>query len=802
MTPDLTRAPARQRAASARRSSARRFAGVFTAQLDDAYQVALWHGIERRAHERGLGIVCFVGHRIHSPVSSEAAANFTYDIADPRAMDGLIVVTSTIATFIGREQVEGLFSSRRGLPQVSVGLGLPGVPSVTTDGARAVSDMVRHLVRYHRRGRFALVGGPDGHPEAEDRERAFRRTLGELDIPFDERLATRGSFLRESGAAAAEELLRRGVPFDVLFCLNDQMALAAMEVLRRNGKRIPEDVAVTGFDGVEEGRYATPPLTTVTQPLDELGAGAVDLLLSLMDGETPPDRVLPCAIALRRSCGCPQRRSWDPDRVEAPDASEEERRAIDELVRLAREGDADAFIARLNRALDATIIAGDQPRKWNDYLSVVGRRAWPASGETGRGQLLEFARTLVGESESRRQAARRIAVEDRLATLRLIGSSLAGMFEMPRMFKRLAAGLARLGMGGGYLALFDGPGTGWSRLVMAPDGQGAQPLPPRGIRFRTVQLLPAQAGEAWRSGVWVLEPLVFQEERLGYMLLPGGAAEPAVYDMLPEQVTSAVKGALLLEQVRGHERHLEAEVERRTAELTRTNTELTLEIERRLRLEHEVSEISNRTMQKIGQDLHDDLCQHLAGIAMLASVLHGCLSGGDPSAVAAIEQISELLADSITRAKQIARGLYPSGLEERGIVAAVEDLVDTARRTHHVHIDFHATPDFRLPGTHEALQVYRIVQEALGNALKHSSSERIEVRLYREEAPGNGSRSHRLVAEVTDFGTGMPCQLPECGMGLRIMRYRAESAGAELRIDQLEPGTRVTCRLPSAHGGE
>jgi signal transduction histidine kinase len=95
--------------------------------------------------------------------------------------------------------------------------------------------------------------------------------------------------------------------------------------------------------------------------------------------------------------------------------------------------------------------------------------------------------------------------------------------------------------------------------------------------------------------------------------------------------------------------------------------------------------------------------------------------------------------------------------------------------------------------------VYRILQEALSNALKHSGSERIEVRLYRQASgPGaNGSdgRASAIVAEVTDYGPGLPPLVTGDGMGLRIMHYRAATAGADLRIERLAPGTRVSCRI-------
>ncbi len=778
---------------SRRRSSARPVIGVFAAQLDDAYQTAVWQGIETRARQRGVGVVCFLGHRIGSPIESEAAANAAFGIADRRSIDGLIVVSSVIATFLDAEGLRRVFASRRDMPQVSVGLRVPGVSSVVVDGTNGVAQLVEHLIRVHGRKRFALIQGPAGHAEAEQRLKAFSAALAEAGISFEGELDATGSFLRDSGEQAAARLLSSRRPFDALVCMNDSMALGAMEILRKAGIRVPEDVSVVGFDGIEEGETVSPPLTTVLQPLGQLGAAAADVLLDLMETGKSQDRVLGCTPVIRQSCGCPPRRGYDPGLHEVPaDATPAQQAAISDLMECAGKADANGFIARLSSALSETVLAGGDPGAWRQYISVIRRsQALPED-------LFEFAMVVVGKAETRLQAARRVAAEERLATLRSISSSLAGAFEMPLMLSRLDSGLERLGIGGCYLALFEtGKDAGWSRLVMAPRGSPpAGALPARGIRFRTERLLPPRAGVAWRDAVWVLEPLVFQTEPLGYILLPLSVPQPAVYDTLRQQVSSALKGALLLDQVRSHERRLEAEVDRRTEELTQANSELTSEIERRMRLENEVLEISNRTMQRIGQDLHDDLCQHLAGIAMYASVLRGGLSSVDSAAVASIEQIGNLLADSIARAKQIARGLYPAGLEEHGLAAAVEELVEAARRSHTASIDLRVSPEFRLTDTDRALQVYRILQEALSNALKHSGSDRIEVRLGGEDG-----WPRVLIAEVTDYGKGLPQRVTGDGMGLRIMRYRAATAGAELQIERLSPGTRVSCRIGAGEKG-
>lgn len=779
-------------------SRTRRTIGVFTAQLDEAYQDAIWHGIEGRARALGIGVIGFLGQRVASTVPMEVAANLVYQLADPRNVNGIIVVTTAIATFIGPAAVREFFERRSGVPQVSVGLKVPGIASITVDGSVAVADLVRHLVRDHGFDKFALIMGPPGHPEAEDRARAFHRVLDEEGIAFDERLAVSGNFVRESGEQCARSLLESRVPFDALVCLNDRMALGAMDVLRVAGIRVPADVAVVGFDGIEEGRYAAPPLTTVEQPIEELGRSAVDELVALMDGGAPRDRALSCEPVYRQSCRCPPAAGFDPRRTEiAPGSPVAEQRAIADLAVLAAEGDESRFLERLGEALAAGSVDDDGIRRWQDNLTVVRHAAAPGRPTTAA---IELARVLVGDTACRRQGALRVATAERLALLRSISASLAGAFELPALLGRLDSGLARLDIPSGFLVLLDDadPAHGRARMVMARREGRGEPLPPGGVAFGAAQILPRAAGSAWRREQWVLEPLAFQDELLGYLLLPGSVGEAAVYQILRDQVASSLKGTLLLEQLQTHERRLEAEVAGRTAELTRANTELTREMERRKRLEREVHEVSNRTMQRIGQDLHDDLCQHLAGIAMLASVVRRSLPDGEEASAAAIDNITGLLADSIARTRQIARGLYPAGLGEHGLVAAVEELVEAAARTYPVAVTLRVAPDFSLPDPDRALQAYRIVQEALGNALKHSGSDRVEVRLYREDPSDHGG-APAVVVEVSDRGTGLPDALRE-GMGMRIMRYRAETAGADLGIERLAPGTRVVCRIPNPEG--
>lgn len=774
--------------------------GVLTAQIDEPYQSTIWKGIEARAREIGTGVICFTGRRINSPDITEAAANVVYDMADSGNLDGLIIITTTIATFIDKDKIGQIFTSRKRTPKVSVGFKAPGVPSITVDGSGSIVELVRHLVHDHACTRIALVGGPPGHPEAEERERSFRKALEDTGIGFDERLAFQGDFLKTSGSEAAKKLLAMGIPFDAVFCMNDSMAFGVLDTLHERGVRVPDDAVLVGFDGVEESSYKTPPLTTVLQPLNELGSAALDMLMAQIRGEKVTDRVLPCRTLLRQSCACPPLRPYDLTVQELPLFTRDEiRQPIDNLVSMANEGNDEGFLFLLNKTLADEVYRGEDLRQWNDYITYMRYKA--DKGELqprGRIQsLFETARVLLGDIESRRQAERRVAAENKLSSLRSVGSSLSGGFEMPVMLDRLKSGLIELGIGEGFLALYDEADgkPGQAKLMMVPEAVYQESLPDKGIRFQTSNILPPKMNLSWKNRAWVLEPLVFQNEALGYMMLPGGFSEPAVYDAIAEQVSSALKGTLLLQQVRTHERRLEEEVARRTTELMRMNKSLIKEAERRRRLEEEVSEISNLTMQRIGQDLHDDICQHLAGISMLSSALKCRLEGSDVKAAEAIQHIGELLSESILRTKKIAHGLYPAGLSEQGLMAAVKEMIDTARRSFGVPIDFHVSSGFELHDDTRVLQLYRILQEALTNAIKHAGSNRITVRLYHESDPLDCQAVKSVVAEVTDNGSGLPEVIPEGGMGLRIMRYRAETIGAELLIDRLEPGTRIRCRI-------
>ena len=202
-------------------------------------------------------------------------------------------------------------------------------------------------------------------------------------------------------------------------------------------------------------------------------------------------------------------------------------------------------------------------------------------------------------------------------------------------------------------------------------------------------------------------------------------------------------------------------------------------------LEGEILAISDREQRRIGQDLHDSLCQHLTAIAFMARSVALRLKKHRVIEVEHIEEIAELINDGVTEARTIARGLHPVEMEPPGLVTALAALVK--QRHWPVSCRLEADEEISVQDSTVALHLYRIAREAVINANKHARAREIIVRMRRS---GKG-----IELSVIDDGVGIPGNSPAgSGMGFHIMQYRARSIWARLEIKPIKPhGTRVTC---------
>ncbi|HTL16134.1 MAG TPA: PAS domain-containing protein [Patescibacteria group bacterium] len=208
----------------------------------------------------------------------------------------------------------------------------------------------------------------------------------------------------------------------------------------------------------------------------------------------------------------------------------------------------------------------------------------------------------------------------------------------------------------------------------------------------------------------------------------------------------------------------------------------------RIRLERQILEISDREQARIGQDIHDGLCQQLIGMAFNANSLEQTLGAQQRAEVATARRICLLLDEAITEARRVCRGLYPVRLKTEGLVPALEELAHTVTERYNLRCECHLGTRRLLCDITTATHLYRIAQEAINNAVKHSGANNIHLQLEASE----GS----LELQVKDDGTGLKTNSGRAGgMGLHIMDYRARSIGGSLEIQDTGTGTLVCCRV-------
>jgi len=182
------------------------------------------------------------------------------------------------------------------------GTAFPCVRIEDRSGARQITD---HLIERHGRRRIAFLRGPEGNEDSVLREEGYREALAVHGIPFTAALIGDGEFYEGPARATVARWLAEGLEFDAIFAGDDGSASGALAALVEAGKRVPQDVALVGFDDAPVARYLNPRLTTVRAPSDLVGREAIRQLVRLVEGgEADPVTILPTELVIRQSCGC------------------------------------------------------------------------------------------------------------------------------------------------------------------------------------------------------------------------------------------------------------------------------------------------------------------------------------------------------------------------------------------------------------------------------------------------------------------------------------------------------------------
>jgi signal transduction histidine kinase len=340
------------------------------------------------------------------------------------------------------------------------------------------------------------------------------------------------------------------------------------------------------------------------------------------------------------------------------------------------------------------------------------------------------------------------------------------------------------------------------RILVVDDDEGLLILMAEALRAEGYEVATADSGQAalaWLAtqtpdlmlldlklrdidGPALLEKLQRTETDIPFLVVTGQGDEKAAVEVMKRGALDYVmKDTALLDL-------LPTIVRRTLAALARERELAAAQAETR-RLESDVLAASERERHSIGADLHDGLGQLLTAVEFMCAALKADTAAIQPDVAARLDQMGALLRDAVAQTRFLARGLVPL---ESGPDALQTGLAELASRTNSlrkVRCDFECPAKVLLPDAAATGHLYRIAQEAVNNALKHSGAGHILIRLQM--------RGDRLELQIADDGAGLSGRKPSSGVGLGVMRHRAKVIGAELTIDSKpRGGVAIACSLP------
>lgn len=674
---------------------------VYLNRLDQEYQIEFYKSLHKRAMELGINTIC-LQQQTYRP-SNE---NFTFLPASKFVKaDGVVILSSALTN---QEQVLNatfLNECFGTVPIIAAGIPVPGIPSVVIDAKNTMRELMEHLIYTHRFKSFLYVGGSKKHRDSILRENIFRQTLDEAKdkgIPV-QYSSIYTEFTEYTAMRSLGDWIKRNpknIP-QAIVCASDMVALGVRQVIKTQDNPDWQDIAITGFDNI--AKASGEELTTICQPIDELGRLAAENIYTLLtNGKIELLSKIQSSLIIRESCGC--KKHCEQEKKES-DYERGKREQVEQYV--------NHFGPEVNQAENLEKIAD----LLNEFLAGAG--------------IQYFYLLLFSDAKMEAQGRAYLVYEKTPENEEY--NALAKIVDLPDFF-------------GSY------------RFSMNYD-----------------------------DGSDLVYKLMSGNRELGLMIYK------TRFPIYAQMCNCGLFLASALQRLRnlGDEKRrnlwLESEVEKRTQDLVNANRALAEESERRIQVEAQVLKVSELERQRFSMDLHDDICQRLAGISMLAKGL----SANNKS----LEELSALIDETLRRTRQYAHEAFPVELESLGLEKALGSLCEAVQRESYgkfqVNFVWNAMVTDFADGV-KTINIFRIIQEALHNAVKHSKADTITVSLQED--------SLALKVSVEDNGTGFLSHGDKkkgSGMGLLSMKYRADQIGATFSIEpKTEGGTRVLLVLP------
>ncbi len=493
--------------------------------------VDIYHGVLMAVKDLDFELSVFSGCIINSADPDKRQSNIIYQLAQDRELDGIIIASSIIANEINKDELKEFCLQYSGLPVISLGLAVEGIPGIILDNHAGMYSVVEHLIQRHGKNKIVFIKGPENNVDAEERLSAYLNALKNNKIDIDESLILPGNFQENTAAETMNNFVFRkkkkpGIDFDCVVGVNDFTARGALLELQRAAVSIPERVAVAGFDDVYSMKYLSPSLTSVCVPFAQMGETAGHILAEHFSGKKLSDiyriRTEP---VFRESCGC----------ILTQEGSSVKHKEGAAAVGKTRKD--------LLYSIKKNINAEKKMNKGDTFNFDFYSELWETLDESAENS---FQRLIIKKFYIR------------------LGQNLSSAVKISEITDILKTHLPLIGIRQCCLVLYEPPPhcvfpqklPVKSRLVMAIDNDNTFDVPDEGILFDTMEILPERIKNEFNMMSVIIEALFFREEQFGYIIFSGNVEYEVLYSEIRLLVSGALQAALMFVKIESNEIHL------------------------------------------------------------------------------------------------------------------------------------------------------------------------------------------------------------------------------------------------------
>jgi DNA-binding LacI/PurR family transcriptional regulator/signal transduction histidine kinase len=748
------------------------------ADLSSETERMIWEGLHAACAEKDCDLLAVLRGGLQYSFGGKV-----YDLIRPEIADGFV---SWITSYVPPNDY--FFSRFDNSPMVCITMGYGHHPVVQISSRFGVEALMHHLIDYHGYTKFAFVHGPGWHPYVSERFESWRQVMLERGLDCsDHRVSPHGPWDRKTGQHGVSVLLdERGlVPgrdIEALVCASDRVALGVLSELARRNIRVPQDIAVVGYDNIQEAQSHRPSLTTVSQPFNVQTRHAVQTLLSMIDGcEAPEHPVMITRLVLNESCGCPNRHL----KVVNDDYPKTDQDLLSEIIirlsllRTPSHNDSAGVLNALYHDLFKEI---NEPRfvsafinlirlksldymdqlHWQDIVSLMRNHLDNHDvGDEIRekiGNVLDGLRVAIDDLFVRFQTEYRVDEKRHQELFRTINTRLAFCTNIPSIWDLLAEQVVEFDIPGIWVSLYENESdpkhvSENSILHLAIIDGIRRKLPASGLKYPSHKIIPDDYAVSKERQILVLRPLEYGERDFGFVVFKMGPDDGSIYQVLANAISAALMSISLRTELVSRSDLLE----RSLGELRQTQGKL-VESEKLAALGELVAGVAHELNTPVGIGLTSS-----SFIIDKSNVLGTALDTKDcqfaQKALEAIIEGASMILSNMIRATELIEqfkllSMSESVIDPRefNISAQLEELSSSVKNklnAINVRLEIDCSPDLFLFG--QAVSFMSIMTNLVNNSIIHAFAGRehglINIQCRKNE--------REIIITYEDDGIGM-----------------------------------------------